>query len=463
MLVFALMPINSVFADDKTMTREEGAVAVVKALGYEKLAEIYNSFESDFTDVNSNKGYITIADDLELIKAKSQNTFSPQELITKSEVDNIIKAAQLKREEKIKWLHGFYAFSSFSQKEIGAKMDSISYGWSRMDFNPNEGVILNTKGSNNNEWKIPQGYEEAVKYYENNNVSTNLNIYMSTAQTIKLDDNTSTNACKEIITNSENRKKAISLIINELTRAYPEFGKNIYSGVTIDFENMKGKELKEGFNLFLGELKTELNKIHKNLYVAVQPKLKNGSEYFDSYDFKTIGEIADKVILMAHDYNANKISTEVMASGFTTTPLTPFDEVYYALRIITDEITGVKDKSKIALALSINNVGWVKNIEGKIKNSSGNTHTLSELYEIINNRETVYSYSDKYRNPYVNYINKSTGEAETIWYENTESINDKIELASLFGVKGISIWRIGNIPDYEDSGLNVWSRILTKR
>ena len=56
---------------------------------------------------------------------------------------------------------------------------------------------------------------------------------------------------------------------------------------------------------------------------------------------------------MAYDYYAKTITSDVMESGFTTTPVTPFDEVYYALKVITDENTGVADKSKVVLGLSM--------------------------------------------------------------------------------------------------------------
>ena len=53
------------------------------------------------------------------------------------------------------------------------------------------------------------------------------------------------------------------------------------------------------------------------------------------------------------DYNAKSIPQDVMDSGFTTTPVTPFGEVYYALKTITDDITGVADKNKVVLGISI--------------------------------------------------------------------------------------------------------------
>jgi spore germination protein YaaH len=41
----------------------------------------------------------------------------------------------------------------------------------------------------------------------------------------------------------------------------------------------------------------------------------------------------------------------------------------------------------------------------------------------------------------------------------------KIQLARLFGIQGISLWRLGQIPDYNPSGkdaheMDIWQNIL---
>ena len=56
------------------------------------------------------------------------------------------------------FVHGFYAFSSYSQKEMASKMDAVSFGWSRMEYSDDEGVVVNTTAANDNEWSVPEGY-----------------------------------------------------------------------------------------------------------------------------------------------------------------------------------------------------------------------------------------------------------------------------------------------------------------
>lgn len=61
---------------------------------------------------------------------------------------------------------------------------------------------------------------------------------------------------------------------------------------------------------------------------------------------------------MAHDYQYTSVPVSYIGTARTESPLTPFNKIYYALAAITDETTGVADRSKIALAISFGSVGW---------------------------------------------------------------------------------------------------------
>jgi len=51
-----------------------------------------------------------------------------------------------------------------------------------------------------------------------------------------------------------------------------------------------------------------------------------------------------------------------------------------------------------------------------------------------------------------------------LWYEDARSIADKIELAKMFGVDDISLWRIGAIPNGSaDIYMNVWDTVDSMR
>ena len=432
------------FRPNDNITREEIAVMLVRALGYDELAKEFSDTYLPFNDVSSNKGYISLAYDFGIVSGKTANSFDPYGTALREEAAAMMMRCYNKYNSYLDFVHGFYAFSSYSQKEMASEMDAVSFGWSRMEYSDDEGVVVNTTAANDNEWSVPEGYTDIVEYLNDNSVNTNLNIYMSASES---DD------AEIILGSEENREEAVDVIIEELTVDYNQLGYNPYDGVTIDFENLRGN-MRDNFTEFLRKLNQELDLIGKNLYVTVQPNMKN-STYFDGYDFKAIGEIADKVILMAYDYNAKSIPQDVMDSGFTTTPVTPFDEVYYALKTITDDITGVADKNKVVLGVSMSNIGWTV-VDGQITNSRGNTYSYSEIADMIDDGAEV-KYSDKYKNPYLIY--DSDDGKEIVWYENSRSIADKVKLAEMLGVSGISVWRLGLIPR-ESGELDIWNGIM---
>ena len=223
---------------------------------------------------------------------------------------------------------------------------------------------------------------------------------------------------------------------------------------------MKGAELKEGLNQFVKELKSALG--NKKLYVAVHPVLKNSAEYFDAYDYKTLGEYADKIILMAHDYAAYTLPDNLLNTDFIATPVTPFDEVYTALKAITNPITGVQDKEKIVFAVSTANTTAWNTTDKKITDGKSIHPALETVEKRLAQPDTEITYSEKYKNPYAFY-NTEDGQQILLWYEDSRSIKDKIKLAKMFGINSLSVWRIGAIPEgASEQYMDVWETIITE-
>ena len=185
----------------------------------------------------------------------------------------------------------------------------------------------------------------------------------------------------------------------------------------------------------------------------MSPVIRHGGAYFDAYDYRALGDAADKVILMAHDYAAVTMDDASMARGFTTTPVTPFDEIYYALRCATDPETGVSDLDKLALGVSTSGTaGWTL-ADGRVTNRQANHPAQETILKRLAQPDTTVTYSETYRNPYMVYLDDS-GNTNVLWYENGQSVSDKLALARMFGVTGVSVWRLGAIPT--DPAWNVW-------
>jgi len=82
--------------------------------------------------------------------------------------------------------------------------------------------------------------------------------------------------------------------------------------------------------------------------------------------------------------------------------------------------------------------------------------------------EVEISYSERLQNPYASFYDSSDDTQNVIWYEDSRSIQAKVDLAKMFGIHGISLWRLGNIPNFNENEnkeiyMDVWRHILRER
>lgn len=344
-------------------------------------------------------------------------------------------------------LNTFYAHHSFPQFEkfyhdgTIEKIDYISFGWSRLIYDESmEKIRLTMLREEGNDFYVPQGFDKVIDTAKNKNISLQLNIYAD-------------NNYNYIFNNSTDIIKQILAAINGslIEGKYLSF-----DGVVIDFENLP-LEYKEFFNIFLQNLNTELKKSDKKLFVAVQPR--------NSYDFSTINKIADRVILMLHDYDAKKIITPFWQESFVKTPLTPINKVRNDLQWIVDSLELDSDLQKIWLQINFAASQW-KTQEGKLIKDTPYTPNYEMIYNRIIlelqkgvNLVDLLKYDEQAHNPYIIFTDQ--GEENIIWYEDSRSVQEKITLAREYGLGGISLWRMGNIPDRHTTiHLNAWQKIL---
>jgi spore germination protein YaaH len=431
------------FRPGDAITREEMAVMLVRGLGYSTLAGSLKSVTLPFSDVSANAAYIEIAYDFGIITGTTPSTFEPSGSATRAQAAAMMVRLYDRYFSKLNWSHAFYAVKAYSQRDMIPDFNTVSFGWSRMELDSAGAPTLNTAVSNGNTYGIPAGYQEVVQLAKAGGVKDHLDVYMSAAQEVTLPDGSATDACTAILTDPGRRTQAVAQIVAELQR------ENSYTGVTIDFEEMWGDALKNGFSAFVQELKTLAEPLGMSLYVCVAPVTSDG-RYYNAYDYRAVGTYADKVILMAHDYAANTLTAADMNAGFTTTPVTPFYEIYAALRAVCDPLTGVQDRSKLALAVSFSSVQW-KMAKGKVTNQAAARPEPPAIYSRLLDPTAVLNFSDKYRDPYITYHNSADNSDNIIWYEDVRSIDAKMDLAKMFGITGISFWRLGLIPAYADS------------
>jgi hypothetical protein len=93
--------------------------------------------------VTENSGYITLAYDIGMTNgvqaADGTLEFLPDAYAKREEAAAMLVRVYERYESKIDWLHGFYAFSSYSQIDKSAELDAVSVGWSRISVDPATG------------------------------------------------------------------------------------------------------------------------------------------------------------------------------------------------------------------------------------------------------------------------------------------------------------------------------------
>ena len=436
------------FRPEDYISRGEMAVMLVRALGYDTLAQNLSGLSLPFDDVKADVGYMAIAYDIGMINGvegpDGSLKFLPTHSATREEAAAMLVRVYERYVSKTEWLHGFYAFSSYSQINLTADMDGVSAGWARMEYGES-GPILNSASANGNDWVKPDDVTPATSYFESNQVPYNLNVFASAADSVTLADGTTTSTVAAVTGTPEARAQAIDALVTAAAD---------YAGLTIDFEALNGDTIKQNYVTFMRDLRTALP-ADKTLYVCVQP-----DTWYTGYDYRALGEVCDKVILMAHDYQWTSIPDSYVGTANTNSPVTPFASVYEALRDITDKDTGVQDVSKIALAISFGTAGFHVDEDGRILETTIYHPAPTTLAQRLAQPDTVVTYSEKYRNPYALYTTEDGGHYK-VWYENEQSVLDKLQLARMFGITGVSLWRLGTVPNY--AGYDVWTAVQGTR
>lgn len=420
------------FRPEEPITRQEMAELLVKALGFGELAEWADSLECPFSDVTEGKGYISLAFDFGMVNGTGDGRFNPGGTATREEVAAILVRVYQRYSSRLEWLHGFYAVRSYEQLGLTADMDGVSLGWATLRTDETGAPVVTTHRVDYDTWYQPEDSHLVTDYLEEQGVPGNLAII-----------GTDTAA----FSTPEAREAAAAAI------AAAAEG---YAGVTMDIEGLKA-DSREAYTALMTQLRQILPE-EQTLYVCVQP-----DTWFDGFDYRALGELCDKVILMAHDFDW-AVPEYYVGTDRTENPGAPLTKVYDSLRDITDPETGVQDRSKIALAISVDSVGMAVDETGLLTGTTVYHPAPSTVIQRLRQEDTTGGYSALYGTSYI-YYHDEEGSRYRLWYEDALSARAKISLARMFGINGISLWRLGNIPNYEDEGLNydMWSAILAER
>ena len=435
------------FRPGDAISRGEMAEMLVRALGLKSAAERLAPTASDqyarihggtpFTDLPGDKvGYITIAYTIGMTNGTSATTFSPNNTATRGQAAAMLVRIYEKLHAPTDFVHGFYAISSYSQLDLAGEMDAVSAGWGRMTWD-GETALLSTTSADGNEYAIPNGYEEVTDYLSGRDVPLHLSVFMEGED------------LKSLLASDTGRAQAVAQIVNEVTVDYRRLGENPYSGVTIDFEGLRSAQ-REDFTAFLTALDAELERLDKDLYVCVSPILAEGYDAsYSGYDYAAIGDLADKLILMAYDYDAREMGDFVGTTYHRTAATAPVDQVYLGLKLLTDRV----DADKVLLGISAKATAWQIDGEGNLASGTPVYPTAETVASRLAQPDTVTGWSDTYQQSYAIYTTEDGGRY-FLWYQDDDSIQAELRCAKALGVTGVSLWRLGSLPTAESWNWN---------
>ena len=430
------------FRPSDPVTRGEMAELLVRALGLKSAAERLNDTSSTYSRIHGGTpfidlpegkaGYIAIAYRIGMTNGTSNTTFSPDNTATRSQAAAMLVRVHEKMHQLPDYVHGFYAISSYSQLDLAGDMDAVSAGWSRMTWD-GETALLSTTSANGNEYAIPSGYQEVTDYLSDRDIPLHLSVFMDGED------------LKSLLASGEGRAQAVAQIVNEVTVDYQTIGENPYSGVTIDFEGLRSAQ-RADFTAFLTELDRELERLDKSLYVCVSPILAEGYDAsYSGYDYAAIGDLADKLILMAYDYDARDMRDFVGTTYYRTAATVPMDQVYLGLKLLTDRV----ESEKVLLGFSARATAWQIDGEGNLVSGTPVYPTVETVAARLAQPDTERGWSNAYQQSYAVYRTED-GSRWFLWYQDERSLQAELQTARLLGVTGVSFWRLGTLPTSAD-------------
>ncbi|MDI4645224.1 glycosyl hydrolase family 18 protein [Cohnella hashimotonis] len=241
--------------------------------------------------------------------------------------------------------------------------------------------------------------------------------------------NRSDQAATHAMLSDAGRRSAFAMQLVSLVRQYG------IDGLNIDFENMAPEDNKT-FTAFITELNEALDRISAVLSVDVSPDL--GTDWTEVFDYAALGKAADHIVLMGYDEHwGGGAAGSVSSLPWLNQSLTTLLKQVPAARVI--------------LALPLFNRDW--------HTEAGATGSEEISLVQQNERVTVMRAKVKWEETTGQYY-AAYGTASSlhrIWLEDGRSLSLKLGLGQAYGLAGYAFWYMGG------ESKDVWTSMANAR
>lgn len=224
------------------------------------------------------------------------------------------------------------------------------------------------------------------------------------------------------------------------TRAIDNFEKYIkkynLDGVNVDFEMVPAED-KDNLTAFMRELYARLKPQGYRVSIDVFPKQDETNDVAAAYDYAELAKYADKIMIMTYDNHG------------TWSEAGPIADINWVERNLKYALKAIP-KNKLYLGIAAYGYDWsaqgVQSLEYKA------------IMDLAQRYGKTVQWDDASQSPYFSYT-ATDGTAHTIWFENSQSLNQKLALINQYDIAGAAMWKLG---EEDPSAWNVLRKQFNK-
>lgn len=241
--------------------------------------------------------------------------------------------------------------------------------------------------------------------------------------------------------------------LDSLLLAYP------FSGVNIDIEYTgdASPELREQFLSFIKNLRTHLNSKYTHIQLSVDMYAAAAKKNM-IWDVDRIHPFVDEIIVMAYDFHRSSSPQAGPVAPLFTREERWQESIHDYLQTFTQKVPS----SKILLGVPFYGYEWqttTREAQASTYPKSGATASYKRVQELLQQKEELQiqeAWDSLALQPYFTYM--QDGKLYTVYYENAQSLQYKLDYVEQMNLGGIAIWALG----YEGSSRELWDTIQEK-